>query len=113
MRITLSIIVLGGTLFSVLVNPARGAIGGSDSVYAQPVSKPGELPFIDQPRLIDTGTDAFAGAAQSINDRNVRPVVGPQSSVVEAIPTPTAFHAGGFLLLLIAGTRFFRKFRWA
>jgi hypothetical protein len=31
--------------------------------------------------------------------------------VVEAIPTPTAFHAGGMLLIAMIAARFFRKVR--
>jgi hypothetical protein len=34
------------------------------------------------------------------------------TSVVEAIPTPTAFHAGAVLLFLIVLGRSFRKRRW-
>jgi hypothetical protein len=36
---------------------------------------------------------------------------GPQASVVEAIPTPTAFHAGGVLLIAMFAARYFRKLR--
>jgi hypothetical protein len=35
----------------------------------------------------------------------------PQASVVEAIPTPTAFHAGVFLLIAMFTARYFRKLR--
>ncbi len=84
---------------------------GADSVYAQSVSKPGGLSANDSPRLlVDRGTD---GSAETINDREVRPSVSPQASAVEAIPTPTAFHAGVLLLGLIALGRFVRRLRWA
>jgi hypothetical protein len=36
-----------------------------------------------------------------------------QVSAVEAIPTPTAFHAGAVLLLTIFAVRLFRKLRFA
>jgi hypothetical protein len=56
----------------------------------------------------------YPGVAQtSLADQTPVSVALPQSSTVEAIPTPTAFHAGGLLLVLIFVTRCVRKLRWA
>jgi hypothetical protein len=62
----------------------------------------------DAPFLPVRGRDLPLSSAL---DGSGSPQSSPQASTVEAIPTPTAFHAGGVLLLGLAAARSFRKLR--
>jgi hypothetical protein len=81
----------------------------SSASLSVPVAANGDI-SMDAPFLPVRGRDlplstavTSAGSPQSV----------PQASVVEAIPTPTAFQAGGVLLLGLAAARSFRKLRIA
>ena len=111
MRNALFILVVGG-LFSVgFIDAANAADALSPSIYAIPVSGQGTLPQYDQRGLLPIRYDDQPQAP--LLDQTGRQSAAPQASIVEAIPTPTAFHAGGLLLLVIFLSRFVRKLRWA
>ena len=112
MRNALSILVVGGLLSIISVDAAQAGEGvPSPSVYAMPVAGQTVVPQDDEQGLLPS---SYNGLQQvPMVSQNGRQSGAPQASIVEAIPTPTAFHAGGFLLLLIFVGRFFRKLRWA
>ena len=107
MRNTLSFVVAVFLFPAFLLTPAKGVSSSSGSVYAPTLAGSA---MTDPPTLLLT--NATDHQLISTNGLETRQPVGPENSVVEAIPTPTAFHAGGALLLLIIISRFIRKPRW-
>ena len=73
---------------------------------AAPVSA--YAPDLNQQLLPVRGSDLSLSTASATNGTSS---TGPQASVVEAIPTPTAFHAGGLLIIAMIAARYFRKLR--
>ncbi len=108
MRNALFILVIAGLLSVAHANVAPAADVPISSVYAIPVANQSES--ADAPGLLPTADD---GEQHSPLVSQTAPQSAPQASIVEAIPTPTAFQAGVFLLLLIMVVRGLRKFRWA
>ena len=105
MRNALTILVVGGVLSVGGLEESRAA-DTATSVYAIPLEAH-TIPRDDEPGLLP----------MRVSDRVQIPVIdradiAPQASAVEAIPTPTAFHAGGALLGMILIRRLVRKVRW-
>ena len=109
MRNALFIAVLGTLFSNGFIDQVKADEAPPASIYAIPAvssgmqdAQPGLLPIRDGDRL-----------SAPVLDPTGRQSALPQASVVEAIPTPTAFHAGGILLLAMFLVRCFRKLRWA
>jgi hypothetical protein len=108
MRNALKIIVVSGVLTVVCLEKAKAADIPPPSVYATPVTSSNVVPQEGDSGLLRVRTS------------NLPPITYPDQTgnsastpAVEAIPTPTAFNAGVFLLLVIFLGRCFRKIRWA
>jgi hypothetical protein len=89
------------------------------SLYATPLRNPapndvtdGTLPEDAKYQSLIPVRDEALSSATLVDESPVSASL-PESSAVEAIPTPTAFHAGGCLLLLILLSRCIRKVRWS
>jgi len=90
---------------------SKAAEGPRSSIYAVPALGQGIASQDDRAGLLPIRSSDQPRAL--ILDQSGRQPAAPQVSIVEAIPTPTAFHAGAILLLAIFLTRCFRKLRWA
>ena len=99
-------VVMSYTLVSgVVLGASTRESSGDWSIYAPRILLNGSASLDDNQLLPVKGSDlplpTVVGNLSS----------GPQDSIVEAIPTPTAFHAGAVLLLALVSIRFIRKLR--
>ena len=107
MRNALTILIVGSVLSVGSFEQSKAADVPS-SIYAVPVTNSPSIPREDEPGLLPMR--ASERVQMPVADLSDQATV-PQASV-EAIPTPTAFHAGGALLVVILLSRFVRKLRW-
>jgi hypothetical protein len=109
MRNAPAIFLVGGLLSICSFEESKAADAVSPTIYATPATGSAVIPRDDEPGLLPMrASDRVSLPVVDLNG----PAAVPQASV-EAIPTPTAFHAGGALLVVILLSRFFRKLRWA
>jgi hypothetical protein len=109
MRNALRILVVAGVLSVLGFEQSKASDVVPNSVYAAPVQTHAAIPGEDEPGLMPMrASDHQPIPVIELNDRATVP-----QATVEAIPTPTAFHAGGALLVGIALTRVYRKLRRA
>jgi hypothetical protein len=108
MRNALKILLVGGVFLVCNFEQAK-ATDAPSSIYATPITTSPAVPREDEPGLLPMR--ASEPVQVPVVDLSAQAAV-PQASV-EAIPTPTAFHAGGALLAVILLGRGVRKLRWA
>jgi len=106
----LSVISLISTACLASATASDSSVPGQTSVYAPPLSARGDFSVAGDQQLLPVhGSDLPLSSANGTSGTSAS---SPQVSVVEAIPTPTAFHAGGLLLVIIFAGRYFRKLRF-
>jgi hypothetical protein len=108
MRNALKIIVVSVALTLVCLEKAKAVDVSSPSVYAAPINSPNVFPQEDDPGLLRTRTSNLPPITSAD-----QAATSSSTPAVEAIPTPTAFNAGVFLLFIIFVGRCIRKIRWA
>jgi hypothetical protein len=113
MRNALKIIAFVGVLSVVGFEQSKAADAPlpiiPSSIYAVPVDDKAGIPRADEPGLLPLrASDRVQLPVMEFSDRAAVP-----QATVEAIPTPTAFHAGGTMLVGILLFRVLRKLRWA
>lgn len=97
-------------LWADTIQAVSPTVANEPSIYAPRTLPPGSIPTpADDGQLLPVrGADLPLPTAAGGSVSN-----GPQDSVVEAIPTPTAFHTGAFLILSILAVRWVHKLRRA
>lgn len=107
MRNALVILLVSSVSSVPLVANAIGSDIEPSSNYVAPASN---TPLDGDNSLLPVqGKDLALTPADGVG----APAAAPQASVVEAIPTPTAFQAGGVLLMVLIAGRFIRRLRSA